>query len=394
MSQDINQNLSPNRSLHLPALTGIRFFAIFHIFLFHLWVLYDLEKSPETANLMSGMSVLPDGLITYLSNGWMSTSFFFLLSGFILSYLYWGQDGALTTPKKRFWIMRAARLYPMHIIILLITFAIVNGYVFSQGNSVLDAVAGGLATLTLVQSWYPPFVSMWSWPTWTLSALVFLYLAFPWLMPRLAKLSRRRMIQLLIALPFISLIPTCVYAVFFPSGSEPIQNWQIFIGSTPIFWLSHFIAGMLMTKIFGITRYNLDFKVAKPTWFAWGDVALLAVIGIACIPNIEEPFKYFFRHGLMMPLYIVIIIDLAKGRGVAARLFSLPGTGFLGETGFSIFIWQNLVMVACWIAISINPELGDYQLIYACVGIIILSIISTYGIEKPIARWIRRKALA
>lgn len=34
------------KSQTLPALTGIRFFAIFHIFLFHLWTLYDRHNLP------------------------------------------------------------------------------------------------------------------------------------------------------------------------------------------------------------------------------------------------------------------------------------------------------------------------------------------------------------
>ena len=52
----------------------------------------------------------------------------------------------------------------------------------------------------------------------------------------------------------------------------------------------------------------------------------------------------------------MMVLDLARGRGLMAKVFSLPGTGFLGETGYSIFIWQ-----------------------------------STYLVEKPIARFIRRK---
>jgi len=37
----------------MPALTGIRFFEIFHIFLFHLWSAYD-NKPDEMAGLMQG----------------------------------------------------------------------------------------------------------------------------------------------------------------------------------------------------------------------------------------------------------------------------------------------------------------------------------------------------
>ncbi len=96
----------------------------------------------------------------------------------------------------------------------------------------------------------------------------------------------------------------------------------------------------------------------------------------------------------MMPLYMIIIIDLARGKGVAARLFSLPGTGFLGETGFSIFIWQNFTIMMCGAFIMFNPEQGQHQFFWALVCTILLGIVSTYLIERPIARKLRRKWIA
>lgn len=209
----------------------------------------------------------------------------------------------------------------------------------------------------------------------------------------LARLSRRQQWILLGCLPAISLIPTIVYALLVPAGTDPGLSWVIFLGSTPLFWVPHFAAGMLLSRLLGISRFT-RFTPSTPTWFAWGDAALLAVIVIACMPGIEEPLKYFLRHGLIMPLYMVVIVDLARGRGLAARLFSLPGTGFLGETGFSIFIWQNLVMVFCWMSLMINPAVGKYHLVVASIGVVVLGMVSTYGVEKPIARRLAKRWLS
>ncbi len=381
----------PQRS-RLPALTGIRFFAILHIFCFHLWAMHDMAKQPGMENLLRDMKDLPAPLFTAITNGWMSTSFFFLLSGFILAYLYWGKDGQLSVPKKTFWLARAIRIYPIHFILMVITLAMTTAYQLSLGTSPGLLIASGIATITLTQAWFPDFVPIWSWPTWTISALVFLYAVMPFLLPLLAKLSRRAAFRLLCVLPVISLIPTAIYALYFPAGTEAPQFWKIFIGSTPLFWLAHFVAGMLLTRVFTIARAQ-PMQQSNKSWVAWGDLALLAVVLLACTQQIEEPFKFFLRHGLMMPLYMVIIIDLARGKGIAARLFSLPGTGFLGETGFSIFIWQNFVMMMCGAYIMFNPEQGQHQFLWALVCTILLGIASTYLIEKPIARKLRRKWL-
>lgn len=393
MSTKEMEKRSDKRKTLMPALTGIRIFAIFHIFCFHLWTLYAMEKPPEVANMLSGMKDLPDTLMTFITNGWMSTSFFFLLSGFILAYLYWGRDGKLNVPRKTFWISRMARIYPIHILLMLVTILGIASYQLSLGMEPVTLALSAIANLALVQAWVPSYVPIWSWPTWTISALVFLYFIMPFLMPALAKLSRRNSVILLCALPLVSLIPTTIYAYFFPTGSEPQQFWQIFIGSTPVFWLAHFVAGMLLSRVFSISRYDTVFKEGNHSWFAWGDFALLLVITIACTPGIEEPFKFFLRHGLMMPLYMIIIVDLARGQGIAARLFALPGMTFFGETGFSVFIWQNFVMMACGAFIMANPDAGENQFYWALVAMIFIGIFSTYVMEKPFSRLLRRKLL-
>ncbi|HEY7771889.1 MAG TPA: acyltransferase, partial [Marinagarivorans sp.] len=364
------------RADHMPALTGIRFFAILHIFLYHLWSLYNLELDPPFTHLMQSIEKLPELAIRYCSHGWMSTSFFFLLSGFILSYLYWRPDGNLSTSRRTFWINRFTRIYPIHLIILIPTGLIMaSNYAFDSLAAVANFAGALIATATLTQAWYPPWVPSFSWPTWTLSALIFLYLVTPLSMRILRRLSRRGMFIALAILPVLSLIPTLasVFWVENPHGFS--QNESVFIGSLPLFWLPHFVAGLLLARAFGIQRGESAWRPQKTRHFAWGDVALLAVIAIALMPDISnEPLRYFIRHGLLMPLYMVITLDLARHHGVAARLFSLPGTGFLGNTGFSIFVWQNLVMAGCWIALMINPDAWAYQLEIATLAVIFIGI--------------------
>lgn len=377
---------------YLSALTGVRFFAIFHIFLFHLWVLYDLEKAPQVETLMSDFGQLPPMLIRFLSHGWLSTSFFFVLSGFIQGYLYWSPSGQLSVDRKRFIGARLSRIYPIHLIVLLITALIIGTFVFSNNDNWVLPIVSFFATATLMQSWVPQLVPVWSWPTWTISTLLFLYLITPWLMVRLHRLSRRQQVVLLLCLPLLSLVPTFVFALFFPPGAQPSQNWQIFIGSTPLFWIAHYVAGMLLSRVFQVSRFSDTWKPARQRWISLGDIALVVWVAIALLPGIEEePYKYFFRHGLLMPLYLIFILDLAKHHGVAARLFSLPGTGFLGETGYAIFIWQNLIMVFCWFSVSINPAAGQYHLLAATIGALVLGVVSTYWIEKPLARKLRTR---
>ena len=374
---------------YLPALTGIRFFAIFHIFLFHLVSLYGSEKPEGMENMLAGFDDAPQTLVVFASNGWISTSLFFLLSGFILAYLYWGEEGQLTTTRRRFWLLRAARIYPIHLIVMTIILLMQTPWHLSQDMPLSTLVPSALATMALVQAWVPPWIPLWSWPTWTISALVFLYLIMPWLMTTLSRLSHRQMVIALIAMPFVSIIPTLVYAARQAAGAPWSMNVDMFVANTPLFWVPYFAAGMLMTRIFSLSRFKPT--RSNPSWFAWGDAAFIVVIAIGCTPGIEQPLKFFIRQGLLMPLFVMMVLDLARGRGLMARVFSLPGTGYLGETGFSIFIWQNIVLIVTYVSFMINPAIGPYQIWIAIVLIMVLAIPSTYLVEKPVARFIRRK---
>src|SRR5688572_13296022 len=108
----------------LTALNGMRFFAVFHIFLFHLWsVRFESPRQPADNPLsraLANMDAFPVWLNNLLAHGYLSTSFFFLLSGFILAYLYWLPSGAMSTTPQRFWWQRFTRVYPAHLIALLV----------------------------------------------------------------------------------------------------------------------------------------------------------------------------------------------------------------------------------------------------------------------------------
>ncbi len=380
----------------LDALNGMRFFAVFHIFLYHIWsTRFEIPQPREAPfkNVYANLDTFPAWLDHLLAHGYVSTSFFFLLSGFILAYLYWAPGGELSTTPQRFWWQRFTRVYPVHLIALLLTILLTlpRFWMDPGAPSVPLAIASGVATATLMQAWFAPLLPIWSWPTWALSAVVFLYLIMPWLMRVLSKLSRAQSIGLLVALPLISLLPTFVFLLFFPDGGEGQQNWQIFIGSLPLFWVPHFAAGMLMSRIFRISRFETAWREKSKPWVSFGDLALIAVIVICLLEPPDREWRHILRHGALMPLYMLVLYDLALGRGFVARIFSLPGMGFLGQTSFSIFIWQNLFLIFGFMAAMASPESIHVSFWTAVLGLTVMAIISPYLIEKPLAKRLRRR---
>ncbi len=95
---------------HLRPLTGMRFLAALVVVFFHAVFTFDVRLP-----LTSWGSAL-------LIRGYLSVDFFFLLSGFILSYCYTTTDGHIRGNARDFWVARFARIYPVYFLGLLLDF--------------------------------------------------------------------------------------------------------------------------------------------------------------------------------------------------------------------------------------------------------------------------------
>jgi peptidoglycan/LPS O-acetylase OafA/YrhL len=114
-----------------------------------------------------------------------------------------------------------------------------------------------------------------------------MYLIMPFLIHVMRRLSQRQLIATLVAMPFISLIPSTVWASMMASGVTWDMTTELFFAHFPLFWVPHFVAGMLMTRIFSLHKSRpMQFQ---PSMFSWGYIAFVLVILIALTPDIRQP---------------------------------------------------------------------------------------------------------
>lgn len=69
---------------------------------------------------------------SFFKEGFVGVSFFFVLSGFIIAYNYQKKLSESKMTKRSFWVARIARIYPLHVLTLLIAAAL-GGYVIASG---------------------------------------------------------------------------------------------------------------------------------------------------------------------------------------------------------------------------------------------------------------------
>ncbi len=158
--------------VRLDGLTGIRGFAALWVLLHHLVTQYPI------------INMVPPWIETIANKGWLGVDLFFILSGFVISYVHqkdFKERLSLNT-YKRFMILRFARVYPVHIVttLLLVPIYLAANSLFAYSSN-LDAFSLQklFHAITLTNGVGISNSVGWNAPSWSVSAECFVYLLFP-----------------------------------------------------------------------------------------------------------------------------------------------------------------------------------------------------------------------
>lgn len=157
----------PARAVRGGALDGLRFLAAMFIVVYHFGA-----SAPAGLEQVSPL----------FARGWLATDFFLILSGYVLGRAYGAGLDARRIDMPGFVGRRLARVWPGHVVIL-------AGFVALLVATSLVGIAPNnperfqgyelLAQLGLAHAWGVTAQAGWNEPSWTLSALVVCYVAFP-----------------------------------------------------------------------------------------------------------------------------------------------------------------------------------------------------------------------
>src|SRR5947209_14362044 len=171
-------------SARLPALTGLRFLAAALILVVHY---YSAFGAPQYVLDLAGHHAV---------------TFFFVLSGFILCYVY--PELAGWKARGRFLLARLARIYPTHLASLALLVVLLP----EVRPTILARPSVLVANLCLVQSWVPResyYYSLNS-PAWSISTELFFYACFPFLVVNWTRTWRMKLGLALAALAAVLLV--------------------------------------------------------------------------------------------------------------------------------------------------------------------------------------------
>lgn len=305
------------------------------------------------------------------AEGFLAVDFFFVLSGFIISYKY--HDYFTERVRDRFHefiCKRIARIYPLHLFVLA-CYATIPLTLLATGRPV-DSEQFGVMQLAfktlLVDLWTFDGVSWKSWnvPSWSISGEFFAYLLFPFLIFFLH--SVRVYIRIgVIALGVVALI----YAFHRPTCS----SLGACIGMLGL--LRCIVAFLLGIGVFLLHRKTVDMPTSLYAAVSLGAAALLVILVAFRVPN------YFY----VSILFAAILYGMLGCHGPVHRLLETTPFVYLGEISYSIYLTHVFVAEVVFKLFLENGEVPGAGLIaFYIVATLTFSAFSYHMVEVPLRR--------
>lgn len=297
----------PGRALDLPGLTSLRALAALLVFGYHLG---------------AGMPVGP------FAGGYTGVAFFFVLSGFVLT---WGTDP--TRSPARFYLRRFARIYPSHFVVWLavLLLPLIAG---SRG------LGQALANLLLLQawSWRLDYVLSMNGVTWSLSCEMFFYLIFP-----LVYLATRRMKLSTQWIAAAILFAAAGTVVVLGSFADPNGVLAQIAGANPLVRAPEFLLGVVAAR-------QVQSGRALPHW-TWVPVLLFTAAGLALAHGDPAASTW------MAPTYMLVIVFVTQATVAGRSVLTRGWMVYAGKVSFAFYLVHQIVIkeIFRWI----HPGVGQ-----------------------------------
>ncbi|HEV2276281.1 MAG TPA: acyltransferase [Acidobacteriaceae bacterium] len=357
------------RRQQLPALTGIRCFAALNLVFFHF-------SNPQWFGPFAPI----------VNGGYVSVSFFLLLSGFILTYNYAerAEQGKLSA--RSFWQARFSRLYPVYIFSLVLSAGMLVQEFHAQTRP--DFAAGLLLTPLLLQGWHPALSTFWNTPAWTMSTEAFFYVLFPWLITLRRPRTGRSILLLMLGLWGLGLVLPLLYIHFNPDGDANVGRyssgiWLRALKFMPMQHVPSFLFGMALAFLNDLIPRESRKRLAAGA-FAFAALYLILFF--------SDHVPYVLLHdGLLMPLYAGVILCLA-GTNSVSRIFGFLPFIAIGEASYCLYLLHfnlwNMLHDSHFLEksglIAFDPWISYLLLIVA-------ALLTKRLIERPARNWISRQ---
>lgn len=361
-----------NRAVHgrLPSLTGLRFIAALLVFGYHSSLALPALNPFASDDVADGYRWL------FSNAGWAGVTFFFILSGFVLTWSARSGDRP-----RHFWRRRFFKVYPNHLVTWVLALVLLTGAATQWWQAVPN--------LFLVHAWVPEFSVFLGVnpPSWSLACELFFYLCFPLFLRWIKRIPSAHLWRWAIGTAAaVIAVPALAYLLLpgdppMPEGS-PASVWQYWsVYMLPPVRAMDFVLGMLMARI---VLTGVRFRV-KPLPAALACVAAYAL-------SLYIPWLYALDAVFVIPMALLIpAVAMADVEGRPSLLRN-RFLHWLGEVSFAFYmvhlILLNVVRELLGPDLFFGTAAGFCVLLLEAVATLGVAWLMYVAVERPaMNRW-------
>jgi peptidoglycan/LPS O-acetylase OafA/YrhL len=316
-----------------------------------------------------------------------SVSFFFVLSGFILFYVYpelknWKEI-------RLFWRARIARIWPLH-------FASFVLMVWLLAIPLSGDTA--LANLTLIQAWIPlsKYYFSYNGPTWCVSVELFFYLVFPLFVLKSDRIKESVIWFLRLFIPLLIIVTLIVLSTAYhlPNYGDPVVTTHGVFYINPLARILEFAIGVFAAHIYNKQRERIQWTPFRAT--AYEAVTILLAIAsmkyahyVAHWAATFEPSGEWLGHNSTFPVFGILVFVFAIGKGKLSAILKQPVLILLGELSYSMYLLHIIILSYHRMNMAKTAHLPNLLTFSAfCCILFVSSYLMWRLIERPCRRWI------
>ena len=302
----------------LPCLTSLRGLAALWVVLYHFSVqcFPNLDATPYTH---------------IIHKGYLAVDLFFMLSGFVMTHVYHRAfSESVTRHYRGFLVARIARIYPLHVLILLLFVATAVASQWTTGNTAIgsirdiplqgpESVSAFVANLFMLQGLDASKLS-WNYPAWSISVEFMAYLLFPFTLPAIWALSDRA--KLAVAAFLFALL---MFFAFLTKGN--FDQWDGPI--TLLRCLPEFILGTLLYCAFRRAPKN---SLLSRSFAAYGLVAIIVICLHVDAPDLLITF-----------LFAALVLTAVLNAGSFSEIANARSLIWLGNISYSLYLIHGFI---------------------------------------------------
>lgn len=279
-----------------------------------------------------------DGRPTFDAGGDCGVSFFFILSGFVMTLAYGEKAASERFSYRRFMVRRMAKLYPLHLLCLL-AFVVIN-----IKSMDAEALVRLLPNLLLIQSWLPSADYYFSGNavSWFLSDILLCYAVFPFVCRAIRRMTPA-------ALTFTWAAVLMAYSLLLCNVTDAMTNTFIYV--FPPVRTVDFALGITIWRVAEWTKRHRPDIAENRLAINAAELAVFAALAatLAAHPYVNLQIRTACLFWPVCAAVILLFAGERQGGGVAWLLRHKPLI-WLGNITFPMFMVHQMAISITLIA--------------------------------------------